>query len=336
MVKRPKRAPKQPAKPERPSADSAGTGTSGPPGKLRFTELAELHEKRRRFTNWFIRRQRRISFERRQWLGITEMADEYAKEPGSLEVNADRRDRFIDTVRLSILSNEFVKNGRSQVLNVHPSGHAQNRFDPAGATELFNPIVGYLYISRTQWSEWLGRLGVEIPRFPTTSVKAAREAPSLPTAEDNPQVEQLNLREPPRLIDLPEEKHPDEPTTTDPATGTSERPVAVKKRTRRRTARPPVEAALQSLYGNNVPSLEVVPDEELRVAVENQIKAETRQKLYPDGPPPGLTERDLDMAVVKELKAQKVGWPISLDTVRRASGRRVDKPRCRNKPRRTP
>jgi hypothetical protein len=163
---------------------------------LRFIEFAERHEKRRRRTVWFNRRQCRISFERRQWLGITEMADEYAKEPGSLEVNAERRNRFINSVRRSILSGEFTHNGRSQVLNVHPSGLAENRFDPIGASneEQFNPIVAYLYISRTQWSNWLERHGVEIPRFPATSVKAAREAPSLPAAEDNPQEANLGGR----------------------------------------------------------------------------------------------------------------------------------------------
>jgi hypothetical protein len=172
-------------------------------GISRFIELAERGQRRRRFSDWFNRRQRLISFERRRWLSIAEMADEYAREPGSLEVNAERRDRFIDSVRRSILSGEFVHNGRSKVLNVSPSGHAENRFDPLGATneELFNPIAGYLWMSRTQWFEWLGRHGVAIPRF-----LAAREAPSLPAAEDNSHVEQPSLREPPRLIQLPKEE----------------------------------------------------------------------------------------------------------------------------------
>jgi hypothetical protein len=111
-------------------------------------------------------------------------------------------------------------------------------------------------------------------------------------------------------------------------------PVAVKKRTRQRTARPAVEAALRSLFGDAVPS--EMPDAELLTAVANKIWTDTVQELYPDGLPQNLTEREVDAAVMEKLKAQKVGWPIKLDSLRRASGRRIDMPRRRNKPRQTP
>jgi hypothetical protein len=105
------------------------------------------------------------------------------------------------------------------------------------------------------------------------------------------------------------------------------KPSSGKKRTRQQPVRPLLEAALQSLYGANVPSPEEVPDKKLRVAVANKIWTDTVQDLYPNGLPPNLTEREVDTAVMEKLKAQSVGWPITLDTVRRASGRRVDKPR---------
>jgi hypothetical protein len=72
-----------------------------------------------------------------------------------------------------------------------------------------------------------------------------------------------------------------------------------------------------------------VPDDELHAAVNNQIKVEILRELYTggDGEPSDLKEQD--SVVRKRLKGYGVNWPVSMETVRRASERRVDKPRRR-------
>jgi hypothetical protein len=83
---------------------------------------------RTRRADWFNRRQERIALEKRRWHFLTEIADEYARKPRSLAVDDQERERALDALRHSILAGEFVDDqGRSRVLNMHPSPHADFR-----------------------------------------------------------------------------------------------------------------------------------------------------------------------------------------------------------------
>jgi hypothetical protein len=132
---------------------------------LPFLELAERRSRRSRFADWFERRQCLVSFERRQWFSITELADEHARKPGTFDVDQRVRAQFIDAVRRSIVSGEFSEGQRSKVLNLHLSGLAENRFDVLGASssELFNPIASHLWIGRAWWAAWFDRGGMTMP-----------------------------------------------------------------------------------------------------------------------------------------------------------------------------
>src|SRR5262245_8655887 len=107
--------------------------------------------------------------------------------------------------------------------------------------------------------------------------------------------------------------------------------AAAKRRTRRRTVRPKVEAAIQALYSDRRPSRNELSDEDLHAAVVKRMKDDILRYLYPDGVPLHLKPRELDAAVAAHMKADGMTSP-SLETVRRAFGRRIDKPRHRSKP----
>jgi hypothetical protein len=163
---------------------------------------------------------------------------------------------------------------------------------------------------------------------------SAREADAVPTPSAEARPEPLATQ-------------PGETTTAEPAQapleGPLERPVAlpgapvvaeqapvtkaaaVERRKRRQPARPRVLAALHALYGDDVPSRRVLADDVLLAAVVKQVRDDILKTLHPDGV---LTDRELDTAVRQYLKDHGEG-PIKLDTVLRASGRRIDKSRAR-------
>ena len=69
-------------------------------------------------------------------------------------------------LRCSILTGEFVdKQGRSRVLNMHPSPLADFRFEPLGASnpEQFNPIAEHLWITHQDCVDWFNRYGLDLP-----------------------------------------------------------------------------------------------------------------------------------------------------------------------------
>jgi hypothetical protein len=147
-----------------------GTRVPAPDGRgdddhVPFIELAERRRHRSRFAVWFLRRQRLVALDCRRWFSVTELADQYAKEPDTLDVDEQRRAQFIDAVRRSILSGEFSDAQRSKVLNVHPSGLAEGRFEVLGASnqEQFNPLESHLWISRIWWIKWLDGAGIATP-----------------------------------------------------------------------------------------------------------------------------------------------------------------------------
>jgi hypothetical protein len=100
--------------------------------------------------------------EHRKWFSVTELADEHARKPGTIDIDGRIRAQFIDEVRRSILSGEFSEGGRSKVLNMHPSGLAEWRFDVLGASnpEQFDPIASHLWIGREWWQRWLDQRGI--------------------------------------------------------------------------------------------------------------------------------------------------------------------------------
>jgi hypothetical protein len=120
------------------------------------------------------------------------------------------------------------------------------------------------------------------------------------------------------------------PAVVELAPGVSEL-AAAKRRTRRRTVRPKVEAAIQALYSDRRPSRNELSDKDLLAAVVKWMKDDILRCLYPDGVPLHLKRRELDVAVAAQMKADGTTW-ASLETVRRAFGRRIDKPRRRSKP----
>jgi hypothetical protein len=130
-------------------------------GELRLRE-----QRRRRTADWFNRRQERTPLGKRVWLGLVEIADEYARKPGSLAVDEKERERALDALRRSILAREFIdQQGRSRILNMHPSRLADFRFDPSGARhpDLFDPIAHHLWITYQDCARWFNRRAIPIP-----------------------------------------------------------------------------------------------------------------------------------------------------------------------------
>jgi hypothetical protein len=129
-------------------------------------ELNRRLQLRTRQANEFNRKQARIAFGKRRWLRLTEIANEYARKRGSLEIDERRREQALWALRCSILTKEFVdKQGRSRVLNMHPSSLAVLRFDPLGASnpEQFDPISEHLWITHQECVEWFDRQGIDVP-----------------------------------------------------------------------------------------------------------------------------------------------------------------------------
>jgi hypothetical protein len=127
-------------------------------------------QRRTRIADWFNRRQERTALEKRVWLCLTEIADEYARKRGALTVDDKERELALEALRRSILRREFF------VLNMHPSGLAEFRFDPLGASisEIFTPIVRHLWIRHQDCVAWFERHGLEHPH-------RLRREPSYPT-----------------------------------------------------------------------------------------------------------------------------------------------------------
>jgi hypothetical protein len=128
--------------------------------------LLEIAEWRTRRANEFNRKQAHIALGKRRWLRLTEIADEYARNPGSLEIDEKRREHALQALRSSILAEEFGdRQSRSRVLNMHPSRHAGSRFDPLGATnpDQFDQIAAHLWITHQDCVEWFNRSGIELP-----------------------------------------------------------------------------------------------------------------------------------------------------------------------------
>jgi hypothetical protein len=120
---------------------------------------------------------------------------------------------------------------------------------------------------------------------------------------------------------------PLQPEAPPPAAQSAE--PAVKKRTRQQPSRPYVVEALQNLHPERMPSRDEVSDKELRAAVVEWIRGAVLEELFPGGEGVPSDLKDRDLAVRAHLRDRGVGWPISMETVRRASGRRVDKSRRR-------
>jgi hypothetical protein len=121
---------------------------------------------RGRAAHWFNRRQERIAIEKRGWLRLTEIADEYARKSGSLTIEEEKWEQFLDELRRSILAGEFLDDqDRSRVLNMHPSSLADFRFDALGArhADLFNPTARHLWITHQDCVDWFNRHGLDLP-----------------------------------------------------------------------------------------------------------------------------------------------------------------------------
>jgi len=117
-------------------------------------------QRRMRVADWFNRRQERTALEKRVWLCLTEITDEYARKRGALTVDDKERELALEALRRSILTRELF------VLNMHPSGLAELRFDPLGASipEIFNPIARHLWIRYQDCVAWFEGHGLELPR----------------------------------------------------------------------------------------------------------------------------------------------------------------------------
>jgi hypothetical protein len=116
-------------------------------------------QRRTRIAGWFNCRQECTALEKRVWLCLTEIADEYARKRGALAVDDKERELALEALRRSILTREFF------VLNMHPSGLAEFRFDPQGASipEIFSPIARHLWIRHQDCVAWFERHGLELP-----------------------------------------------------------------------------------------------------------------------------------------------------------------------------
>jgi hypothetical protein len=116
-------------------------------------------QRRTRIADWFNRRQERTPLEKRVWLCLTEIANEYARKRGALTVDEKERELALEALRRSILTREFF------VLDMHPSGLAEFRFDPQGASipEIFNPIARHLWTRHQDCVAWFERHGLELP-----------------------------------------------------------------------------------------------------------------------------------------------------------------------------
>jgi hypothetical protein len=110
--------------------------------------------------------------------------------------------------------------------------------------------------------------------------------------------------------------------------GSTKAPVEEKRRERRAPAFDRAKAAVWKLFGSNVPPRKDLSDGDLKAAVMKQMRADVLQEIHL-GDKTSQTDRERETAVHDHLRACGVTWPISLETVRRASGRRKDKSRAR-------
>jgi hypothetical protein len=142
------------------------------------------HQQERRAA-WFKLRQWQIPLERRHWLYLTDVAEEYARRPKSLTIDRDEYEVVLEELRRSILAGEFEDGwGRSRVLCMHPDRLSELRFNRRSAThaDYFRPIVEHLCITRRDCAEWFNRRRLELPHrlqcglSPTAEIIAVGEA----------------------------------------------------------------------------------------------------------------------------------------------------------------
>ena len=132
-----------------------------------FERLALHRDYRRRLARPFLFRQDRIPPTQRWWLRLSEIADHYARIPGTLgEVNLPKQREAIESLRLAILANDFKgTRDQLQVLNTSDAPMASYRLSAESASDpdIFSTITDHLWITRSHVLKWFKKSGVRPP-----------------------------------------------------------------------------------------------------------------------------------------------------------------------------
>lgn len=102
----------------------------------------------------------------REWWKLRDIAGEYARTPGTVEVDDEKRGRMVDFLCRAIYRGELKDGkGRMQVANLHPSSLSPMRLDVKWLA--FNQLLklaDYLFVRRKECIECFSRNNVDFPK----------------------------------------------------------------------------------------------------------------------------------------------------------------------------
>jgi hypothetical protein len=120
----------------RASRSDFSTTTTPDPYSDEFTGLALAREIRRRLRRELLSWASKTPLESRAWLGLHEIAEAYARIPGTLQRDSTRYDAAVEFLRRCIHEGRVTDaKNRSQVANLNESPLAAFRFDPQMAVD---------------------------------------------------------------------------------------------------------------------------------------------------------------------------------------------------------
>jgi hypothetical protein len=146
-----------------------------------FEDRAERREWKERLCALINTRYSQTPLQERQWWRLRDLADEYARSPGTAEIDNEKRGRMVDFLCRAIYRSEFKdRNGRMQVANLYPSPLSPFRLDVTWLD--FDQLLqrafdGHLFIRRSESIECFGRNNIDVPTAWLPSELAGPDVP---------------------------------------------------------------------------------------------------------------------------------------------------------------
>ena len=92
--------------------------------------LASRRERKERAYDLIAMRLNKTPLKKRTWDKVLDIADEYARTPGTTDIDNEKRDQMVDFLRRAIYRGEFKDDkGRMRVLYLDPSPLTSKRLD---------------------------------------------------------------------------------------------------------------------------------------------------------------------------------------------------------------
>jgi hypothetical protein len=161
-------------------------GPLAPEGSMppqHFADLAWKRERKARRFHYHVWHADRMLKRDRKWFRVSEIADQCAEIPGSVELDQDKRALALEKLRTAILEGEFNDpKGRSKVACLHSSPVIPIRFHQygAGMSDDFLKLTSHLWISRADCSAWFSRKGYEFPKEWVKTEEQEKQTPRGP------------------------------------------------------------------------------------------------------------------------------------------------------------